>query len=57
MQNFLQQDIQFLPGVGPARGDMLRKEINIHTFEDLLYYFPYRYIDKSQFYKIRDIYP
>ena len=57
MQSFLQQDIQFLPGVGPARGEVLRKEANIHTFEDLIYYFPYRYVDKSKFYKIAEINP
>ena len=51
MQNFLKQEIQFLPGVGPVRGDMLKKEIDVHTFEDLIYYFPYRYIDKSKFTK------
>ena len=57
MQNFLKQDIQFLPGVGPVKGDLLRKELNIHTYEDLLYYFPYRYIDKSKYYKVREINP
>jgi ATP-dependent DNA helicase RecG len=57
MQEFLKQDIQFLPGVGPVRGDILRKEIGIHTFEDLIYYFPYRYVDKSRFYKINEINP
>ncbi len=57
MQQFLSQDIQFLPGVGPARGDLLRKEINIQTFEDLLYYFPFRYIDKSKYYKVSEINP
>ncbi len=57
MHNFLKQDIQFLPGVGPVRGDILRKEIGIHTFEDLLYYFPYRYVDKSKFYKVNETHP
>ncbi len=57
MHNFLKHDIQFLPGVGPARGDLLRKEINIHSFEDLIYYFPFRYIDKSKFYKVNEIHP
>lgn len=57
MQNFLKQDIQFLPGVGPVKGDLLRNEINIHTYEDLLYYFPYRYVDKSKFYKVNEIHP
>jgi len=55
MQQFLSQDIQFLPGVGPKRADVLRKEINIQTFEDLLFYFPYKYIDRSRFYSIREI--
>jgi len=57
MHNFLQQDIQFLPGVGPAKGDLLRKEINVNTFEDLIYHFPYRYVDKSKFYQVREIHP
>ena len=57
MQNFLKQDIQFLPGVGPVRGDILRNEAGIHTFEDLIFYFPYRYIDKSKFYTIREVHP
>lgn len=46
-----------MPSVGPAKGDLLRKEVNINTFEDLLYHFPYRYIDKSKFYKINEINP
>lgn len=57
MQNFLQQDIQFLPGVGPAKGELLTKELNIRTFEDLIYHFPYRYVDKSKFYKVSEINP
>ncbi|MEX0985986.1 MAG: ATP-dependent DNA helicase RecG [Bacteroidales bacterium] len=57
MQNFLKQDIQFLAGVGPVKGDILRKEINIYTFEDLLYYFPFRYVDKSKYYTVSEISP
>ncbi len=57
MEDFLKQDIQFLPGVGPAKGDILRQEAGIHTFEDLIFYFPYRYIDKSKFYTISEIHP
>ncbi|MFC2089282.1 ATP-dependent DNA helicase RecG [Bacteroidota bacterium] len=57
MEDFLKQDIQFLPGVGPAKGDILRKEAGIHTFEDLIFNFPYRYIDKSKFYTISEIHP
>ncbi|MFZ5941623.1 MAG: ATP-dependent DNA helicase RecG [Bacteroidota bacterium] len=55
MQQFLSQDIQFLPGVGPKRAEVLRKEINIQTFEDLLFYFPYKYVDRSRFYSISEI--
>lgn len=55
MQQYLQQDIQFLPGVGPKRADMLRQELNINTVEDLLTYYPYRYVDRSRFYKISEV--
>ena len=54
MQQYLQQDIQFLPGVGPKRADLLREELNISTIEDLLTYYPYRYVDRSRFYKISE---
>ncbi|MBE9516998.1 MAG: ATP-dependent DNA helicase RecG [Bacteroidetes bacterium] len=55
MQQYLQQDIQFLPGVGPKRADLLREELNISTIEDLLTYYPYRYVDRSRFYKISEV--
>ncbi len=55
MQQYLQQDIQFLPGVGPKRADLLRQELNINTVEDLLTYYPYRYVDRSRFYKISEV--
>ena len=55
MQQYLQQDIQFLPGVGPKRADVLREELNISTIEDLLTHYPYRYVDRSQFYKISEV--
>jgi ATP-dependent DNA helicase RecG len=45
----------YLPGVGPRKADILRKEINIVSWEDLLYYFPYKYIDRSKIFKIREI--
>lgn len=47
--------ITYLPGVGPRRADVLRKEADIVSYEDLLYYFPYKYIDRSRFYKISEI--
>lgn len=55
MSEFLKQDIKFLPGVGPKRADLLNKELSIFTLEDLLYYFPYKYIDRAKFYRINEI--
>lgn len=50
--NFLQTPIDYLKGVGPNRADLLRKELGIHTFQDLINLFPHRYIDRTQYYKI-----
>ncbi len=47
--------IEFLKGVGPMRGDLLKKDINIYTFEDLLGHFPFRHIDKTKVNSIADI--
>jgi len=55
MSEFLEQDIKFLPGVGPQRAELLKKELKIFTFNDLLYYFPYKYIDRTKFYKISEV--
>ncbi|MBW6536024.1 MAG: ATP-dependent DNA helicase RecG [Mariniphaga sp.] len=55
MTGFLDQDIKFLPGVGPKRAELLAKELNIKTFGDLVYYFPYKYIDRTKFYKISEV--
>lgn len=51
---FLDTEIQYLKGVGENRAQQLDKEFNIRTFRDLLYYFPFRYLDKSRFYAIRE---
>ena len=53
--DILQTPIEFLKGVGPHKAELLRKELGIFCFEDLLYFYPFRYIDKSRFYKIREI--
>ena len=53
--SILSKDIKFLPGVGPKRAEVLSKELDINTYKDLLYYFPYKYIDKSKIYKINEI--
>ncbi|MEE3448391.1 MAG: ATP-dependent DNA helicase RecG [Bacteroidales bacterium] len=51
----LDTEIKFLRGVGPQKAQTIEKELNIRTFEDLVYYFPYKYIDKSKFYFTTDI--
>jgi ATP-dependent DNA helicase RecG len=55
MQPKLQTSIEFLKGVGPKKAELLQKELNIFTWEDLLRHFPFRYIDKSKFYTISSI--
>ncbi|WP_343334456.1 ATP-dependent DNA helicase RecG [Draconibacterium aestuarii] len=55
MPDFLDQEIKFLPGVGPKRAEILNKELKIRTFNDLIYYYPYKYIDRTKFYKISEI--
>lgn len=52
---FLDTPIEYLKGVGPKRAELLKKELNIYTFGDMIVYFPFRYIDRSRFYKISDI--
>ncbi len=54
-QDLLNTAIEYLKGVGPKRGELLRKELSIHTFRDLLYQFPYRYVDKTRFQKVREL--
>jgi ATP-dependent DNA helicase RecG len=49
------RSIMYLPGVGPKKAEILRKEIEISSYEDLLFYFPYKYIDRSRFYKVAEI--
>lgn len=55
MAALLDTPIKFLPGVGPQRAESLQKELGIGTFGDLVYYFPYKYVDKSKFYYTTDI--
>jgi ATP-dependent DNA helicase RecG len=47
--------IEYLKGVGPERAELLRKELGIQRFEDLLFHFPFRYQDRSTFHRIRDL--
>jgi ATP-dependent DNA helicase RecG len=55
--NPFQTPIEYLKGMGLSRADVLKKELQIFTFEDLLRHFPYKYIDRTRFYKIREIEP
>ena len=55
MMNILQQDIQYLPGVGPNRKKMFCEELGISTIGDLLQYYPYRYVDRSRLYSISEL--
>jgi len=55
MSNILSTPIEYLKGVGPKRGDILRKEAHLFTFGDLIHYFPFRYIDKSSYNLVRDV--
>lgn len=50
-----QTAIEYLKGVGTARADVLKKELGVKTLEDLLQHFPFRHIDRTRFYKIKDI--
>jgi ATP-dependent DNA helicase RecG len=53
--DFLSQPIEYAKGVGPVKGDTLKKECSVFSYQDLLNYYPYRYIDRSTFQKISDI--
>lgn len=55
MSDLLSTPIEYLKGVGPKRGLVLRSELSIFTFGDLLYYFPFRYIDRSEFQLVSQI--
>lgn len=55
MTTNLQTPIDYLKGVGPNRADLLRKELGIHTYQDLINLFPNRYIDRTQYYKINQL--
>ena len=53
--NILDQDIMYLPGVGPNRKKMLSKELGIETYGDLLEYYPYKYVDRSKVYSVHEL--
>jgi ATP-dependent DNA helicase RecG len=55
MSQLTDQEIMYLKGVGPKKAELLEKELGMHTCGDLLYFFPYKYIDRSKIYDIKDI--
>ncbi len=55
--SILDTEVTYIPGVGPKRAELLGKELRIFTYRDLLYFFPYKYIDKSRFYAVSELDP
>lgn len=55
MNNIFNQDIMYLPGVGPKRKEILASQLNIKTWGDLIEYYPYKYVDRSRVYPIREL--
>lgn len=55
MSDLATQNIMYLPGVGPKKAEILNKELKIASYEDLLYHFPYKYVDRSRLYAINEI--
>ncbi|HET6228148.1 MAG TPA: ATP-dependent DNA helicase RecG [Bacteroidia bacterium] len=55
MSNFLNTPIEYLKSVGPAKAELLKKELHIFKYVDLLTYYPFRYVDRTKFYKISEI--
>ncbi len=52
---FLNTPIEYLKSVGPQRAEVLKKELHIYTYSDLLTYYPFRYVDRTKFYKVKEI--
>ncbi|MBR5687488.1 MAG: ATP-dependent DNA helicase RecG [Prevotella sp.] len=57
MPSIFEQDVMYVPGVGPKRKEILSKELNIQTFGDLLEYYPYKYVDRSRIYRSDELSP
>ena len=55
MPNIFNTPIEFVKGVGPARAELLTKELGISTYDDLLQYYPFRYEDRTRFYRINEL--
>lgn len=55
MPDISNTDIKYLPGIGPKKAEILNKELDIYTVDDLLHYYPYKYIDKSRIFYVHEI--
>lgn len=55
MYDVLSQDVKYLKGIGPVKSDVLRTEMKISSLRDMLYFFPYKYVDRSRIYKIGEM--
>jgi len=55
MNEYLRTPIEYLKGVGPSRAELLKKDLEVFTFHDLLFHFPYRHIDRSRIYTVKEI--
>ena len=53
--DFLNQSVEFIKGVGPSRSKLLNDELNIKTVKDLIDFYPFRYIDRMSFFKINQL--
>ena len=57
MGHILNTEIKYLQGIGPKRAELLEKELGIKTFSDMLLFTPFRYVDRSKVYSIRELNP
>ncbi len=55
MSNFFHTKIEYLKGIGPQRAELLQKELNMYTYGDLIQHYPFRYLDRTQFYRIAEL--
>jgi ATP-dependent DNA helicase RecG len=55
VNNILETGIEFIKGVGPAKAELLKSELSIFTYSDLLQHYPFRYVDKTKFYTVKEI--
>ncbi|MEO6884579.1 MAG: ATP-dependent DNA helicase RecG [Bacteroidia bacterium] len=55
MNSLLDTPIEYLKGIGPQRADLLKKELQLFTYGDLITWYPFRYVDRTRFYKVKEI--